>query len=363
MSKEKLPATPAFPENWREVDHPFYNLVKDILAGKGATALVNPGELIPEVDFWGKKAPEEIIIATGSTRKAFMLSVVLNRIEVPLKEAMDFQEFIVRSIYNGDGSLKGKTFLGEFHGVPVFAESAAAGETAGNNPKAEAVNKALWMSGQRDYKGRNVLIVSTDTVDFLDRDKNGEISNGEDGLGKPMNHQDYPQQNWLMNSKIDLIRKLGEKVFSWQEASFFAAYTKENFIEGFDLVHTNAIAILELLSTGDEELVRIWQAIIKSTIDEEFFANYRPVFDQGGGGASQQNQNWESAEEIFSSLDKESQQVLATIKETDPAFFKFLVIFQISGMPAMNILRQIEDWAETKRATLTQKEVVVFEAE
>ena len=352
-----------YPANWREIDHPFFNLVKDLLNGKGATNLVEAAKLTPDQEFWGANHPEEIVIATGSTRKAFMLSVVLNQLEIPLNHPMDFQDFMVHSIYNGDGSLKAKTFLGEFHGVPVYAESAAAGETAANNPKAEAVNKAFWMSDQPQYQGRHILVVSTDTVDFLDRDGNGQINAGEEGLGKPMNHPDYPKKNSLMKSKFGLAKLLGEKIFAWQQQEFFKKYTEENFVLGSNLVHTNAIALLEILSDGSDELVRIWEAILTAEIDAEFFEKYEPVIDQGGGGASQQNQHWSSTENIFSSLDQETQGILTVIKDKDPKFFKFLIIFQISGMPTMNILQAIENWAEQSKAKFAQKEVVVFAAQ
>ncbi|MCC6711127.1 MAG: hypothetical protein IT416_02120 [Candidatus Pacebacteria bacterium] len=364
MSKTNIKETKStYPTNWKEIDHPFYNLVKDLLAGKGATELVDQEKLVPDQDFWGVEPPEEIIIATGSTRKAYMLSVVLNGLEVPLNHPMDFQDFMVHAIFNGDGSLKAKTFLGEFHGVPVYAESAAAGETVGNNPKAEAVNKAFWLSEQPQYVGRHVLIISTDTVDFVDRDGNGFVSPGEEGLGKPMNQAHYPKKNSLMKSKNGLIKTIGDKIFAWQENNFFAEYTKENFALGLDIVHTNAIAIIDLLSSGEEDLVRIWEVILKSEIDAEFFEKYRPVIDQGGGGASQQNQHWSSTENIFSSLDQETQGILAIIKDTDPQFFKFLIIFQISGMPVMNILQTIENWAKKNKEQLAKKEVVVFKAQ
>jgi hypothetical protein len=350
----------SFPENWRELDQPFYSLVGDIIDGKGATEIVSPDSLSPDTDFWTEGNPEEIIIATGSTRKALMMSVVLNNIDLPFDHPMDFQEFTVNTLFNGDGSLKEKTFLGEFHGVPVYAESAAAGETAGNSPKAEAINKAFFLSDDPRYDGRNVLIVSTDTVDFLDKDGNGNISNGEEGLGKPMNHPDYPKQNKLMGSRSKSIRSLGQAIFNWQESVFAKKYTKENFLLGKNLVHTNGLAVLELLADGSDEVVRVWSAILQSELDEEFFAQYEPVPDQGGGGASQKNQNWESVEEMFLSLDEETQEILRPVLEEDPSFFKFLVIFQISGMPVMNILTEIEKWAENKKQGLSNKEVVVF---
>lgn len=356
---KETPST--FPENWRELDHPFFSLVGDMLDGKGATEVVDSSSLSPDTDFWPNGNPEEIIIATGSTRKALMMSVVLNNVDLPFDHPMDYQEFAIKAIFNGDGSLKEKTFLGEFHGVPVYAESAAAGETAGNSPKSEAINKAFFLSDAPQYEGRNVLIVSTDTVDFLDKDGNGRISNGEEGLGKPMNHPDYPKENALMGSKSKPLQSLGQAIFNWQESIFAKRYTRENFLLDKNLVHTNGIAILELLANGSDQVIRVWSAILQSEIDEEFFAQYEPVPDQGGGGASQQNQNWESLEEMFSSLDAETKEILRPILEQDPELFKFLIIFQISGMPIMNILAEIEKWAENKKQSLSPKEVVVFD--
>ena len=115
-NNKETPST--FPENWREIDQPFFSLVGDILDGKGATKIVDPGSLVPDPDFWAKREPEdtvksrvlekygrpeqawpggipeEIIIATGSTRKALMMSVVLNNIDLPFDHPMDYQEFV-----------------------------------------------------------------------------------------------------------------------------------------------------------------------------------------------------------------------------------------------------------------------------
>jgi len=351
----------SYPSNWQELDHPFYVLCRDILGGKGAIGLTEPSQLKPDQEFWGLKAPKEIIIATGSTRKAYMLSIVLNGIEVPLAHPMDFQQFIVDAIHNGDGALKTKTFLGGFNGVPVYAESAASGETAANFPQAEAINKAMWLSDQPQYQGDDYLIVSTDTVDFLDRDGNGRISAGEEGLGKPMNHPDFPSKNSLMKLKNSWLKFLGEKIHLWQISEFEKQYAAENFEGGKNLVHTNAIALLELFADGSEEVVRLWDVILKSEIDEDFFSKYSMVPDQGGGGASQQNQNWESTEELLDTLDSETRNIMEKLAGEEPEFFKFLVIFQISGMPAMSILHEIERLAESRKNSGLSKEVVVFE--
>lgn len=356
--------TQSYPKNWQEIDHPFYNLVKDILSGKGASSFVDQDTLIPDHESWGESNPKEIILATGSTRKALMMSRVLNGLEIPLVKPMDFQSFMIKAVNNGDGSLKEKTFLGEFHGVPVFAESAAPGETEGNNPQQEAKNKAFWLANQPQYQDGNYLFISTDTVDFVDLDKDGKLSEGEHGLGKPMNHPKYPNENKLMNSKSNFLKSIGKQIYSWQKTNFDKKYIGENFALGADLVHTNAIAIVELLANGEQELFDVWEAIIKSTIDNSFFDNYRVNPDQGGGGASQQSQDWESTDALFESLDSDTKIILASLAETDPVFFKSLVMDQINGMPAMNILYGIEQWALAKQKEnylKTSEEVVVFQ--
>ncbi|MBT7497747.1 hypothetical protein HN662_05430 [Candidatus Woesearchaeota archaeon] len=353
----------SYPENWREIDHPFYRLVVEVLDGKGAASFFDKDSLVPEDEFWGGNHPKEIILATGSTRKSLMMSRVLNGIEIPLDKTMAFQDFLVGAIHNGDGSLEEKTLLGEFHGVPVFAESAAPGETEGNNPQQEAKNKAYWLADQPQYQDGDYLFISTDTVDFVDLNKDGKLSEGEHGLGKPMNHPKYPTENKLMGLESNILRSIGEQIHKWQKTNFDRKYIEENFELGADLVHTNAIAIVELLANGEQELFEVWEAIIQSSLDSNFFDTNKVNPDQGGGGASQQNQDWESADALFESLDSNTQAILADLAGQDPVFFKFLVMDQINGMPAMNILHGIEQWALAKQKENSLEkgeEVVVF---
>ncbi|MFH2118672.1 MAG: hypothetical protein ABII10_02975 [Candidatus Paceibacterota bacterium] len=346
--------------NWRDDPHPFYQLVANFLDGNGYEPATLP-EL--NLDFWQGAPPKEIILATGSTRKALMLSVVLNKIDLPFLFPMDYQRFTTENIRNGNGSLQHKVLLGFYEGVPVYAHSAAAGESAANNPRQEALNKAQWLANQSPYKddAEDYLVITTDAVDFPDKNGNGKLDEEAEGLGKPMNEPDYPQANFLQRTNKSILHSLGEKIHQWQVKKFDREYIEKNYQVEVELIHVNSIALLEIMAQESLEVIEIWDVIIRKLMTTESLEKMHVYPDQGGGGASQQNQNWEVAEEVLATLDEETQGLLAPYFEQDPEFFKMLVLFQISGMPAMNILHEIEKWAQD-RANRTS-ETVVFEQE
>jgi hypothetical protein len=341
---------------WRENPHPFYKLVALFLDD----GVEQQPPSAPNPDFWGAKPPKEILIATGSMRKAIMLSVILNQVEFPFDHPMDCQDFLVKHIHNGNGSLRQKTFLGFYEGVPVYAQSAAAGETASNDPRQEAINKAQWLANQLPYIGdeKDYLVVTTDTVDFPDKNGNGRLDKGSEGLGKPMNDPRYPQSNTWMTVDNKLLRHVGERVRQWKIKNFNKNYIKENYQAGVELFHINSVALLEIMVKESPKLIETWYVVIRKLITEDFIENVKVYPDQGGGGATQQNQDWTSAESMLGTLDEETQGLLRSYFEEDPAFFKMLVLFQIAGMPAMNILKKIEEWAVARKQ---RAEAVVFD--
>ena len=338
--------------------HPFYQFVANFLSGNPLSSEKSPK---PNPDFWGKNPIKEIIFATGSTRKALVFSLALNEIEWPFREdPLAYQEFLTKNIQNGDGSLQQKTLLGYLQGVPVYAQSAAPGESAANDPRQEAINKAQWLADQSPYKdNENYLVFTTDTVDFPDKNGNGQLDEGSEGLGKPLNDCYYPQPNQWMVANNQLLRLLGEQVYRWQVKNFDQKYVRENYQAGIELIHVNSVALLSILAQGEPTVVKTWDVIIRKLITSDFLVNTQVYPDQGGGGATQQNQNWQSPEEIFATLDNETQALLSSYFETDPDFFKMLVMFQIAGVPTVSILQAIEQWA----TDLVRREAVVFKQE
>ncbi|OGJ37223.1 MAG: hypothetical protein A2383_03360 [Candidatus Pacebacteria bacterium RIFOXYB1_FULL_39_46] len=339
--------------NWRERAHPFYQLTANFLDGKGFEPTTTP-EL--NLDFWGNFPPKEIILATGSTRKALILSVILTKTELPFSHPLEYQDFVIKHINNGNGFLQHKALLGFYEGVPVYAHSAAAGESDANNPRQEAINKAQWLANQEPYKldSDNYLIITTDAVDFPDRDNNGRFDQDSEGLGKPMNNADYPQANFLMKTRRRVLQSLGQLIYDGQKKKYEKRYIKDNYPVGTTLIHHNSIVLLEIISHSSVEVIKIWDMIIRALITKDFVKNAQVYPDQGGGGASQQNQDWQSAEKVFATLDEATQKSLASYLEQDPQFFKMLVLFQISGMPAISILQEIEQWAKNKTQVVAE---------
>ena len=111
------------------------------------------------------------------------------------------------------------------------------------------------------------------------------------------------------------------------------------------------MVVFEILrGLEDPQEVRVWEVLLQSTIGSSFFENYRLSPSHGGGGATQQNINWDSPEEILSALDQETQELILSLYENDPDDFKAAVFEQIYGMPWVNILHEIKNWAIQRKS-------------
>jgi len=82
-----------------------------------------------DLEFWSQNPPHEVILATGSARKALMFSTQLYGLRFPglhftrdlaLKnnsdvgvsfQPLDLQDFFRKEIFNGNGALKEKIFV------------------------------------------------------------------------------------------------------------------------------------------------------------------------------------------------------------------------------------------------------------
>ena len=315
----------------------FYGLLEEFLSGNNRESSLNP-EIVPDLDFWGTEPPVALILATGSVSKSFILSSRLNGLKNPMKPAETHQHY-TQHVNNGDGVLQQKVFLGYFYGVPFYAESAAPGETAGNDPVRESRNKADWLARKYGPDEGDYLIITTDAVDFVDSNGNGRLD-GEEGLGKPQNNPDFPKREVV-----------GEEEYQRALEKFIREFIKENFIEGAQLIHSNGVVVFEILrGLEDPQEVRVWEVLLQSTIGSSFFENYRLSPSHGGGGATQQNINWDSPEEILSALDQETQELILSLYENDPDDFKAAVFEQIYGMPWVNILHEIKNWAIQRKS-------------
>lgn len=131
-------------------------------------------------EFWSNNSPDEIVLASGSVRKAVMLLYQLYEMKYQLitfdSETGDrkvtnqnptpdeFYDHLCAHTTNGNGELKVKTLIGFFHGVPVYVDPQD-GETKDNHPGKQATNKVLSMTKLSKYQGKDIIFIATDTVD------------------------------------------------------------------------------------------------------------------------------------------------------------------------------------------------------
>lgn len=283
-----------------------------------------------DAEYWSGNPPEEVILASGSIRKAILFIAQIKdfKFEVKVKgkfktitTPMELNNYLNENIKNGNGSLKNKEFLGYFYGVPLYAEPSE-GETSSNEkPGVEASLKATWLL-EKKYKNRNVLIVSTDTVDKPD--------SASSPLGKPENEVDgdgdllYPQiEDYNLNKEYETA------------CAKYLADFKAKFYEFSDkIIHTNAVAILHALSgkeIGDPELSNI---ILNVPIDKVKLAGAQVHPDVGGGGILQQIIPWENYDVLFSYFSEHAQEIFLKYSREDLLMALFC---QISGAPYVMI--------------------------
>lgn len=299
---------------------------------------------VEDIDFWQGAPPQELIIATGSVRKALMAIHLMKGLVFPEDKSTQLGEtyenfnqaplslhaYMDKYIYNGDGQLKSgqKIYLCSFKGVPVFAEYSN-GETAGNEPIEQARNKALDLA--QKYEGQSVWILSTDTSDYPDKDGDGQRDK-DSYLGKIMNHPDYPG---LDSPELE---------------DFLQHYLDEHYPIGTHVIHNNGLALTDA-KTGE---TRHLLATLHTTIRERLTTDIIKVFeDVGGGGVFQQIIDWK-AEKLLEEIADEGAKNALTGKDKEEV--EWILSAQSAGMVWWGFERLIED-------QIQGKEVVVFESQ
>jgi hypothetical protein len=340
-------------------------------------------------EFWGDNLPEEIIFATGSVRKAYQVAKQLNgsglrflssrpthknkqAADLLRNDPLELQKYFNEHINNGNKQLKRKTLLGYLYGVPVFA-APQDGETASNsNPYEEAERKVKWLHKKGGYKGKNVLIISTDTVDGPDTT--------DTFLGKPMYYPSFPRKiDWLSPATkpedytilVNEFDALAEKArshaersgvkLSFVEAQITLAKPKKpssSFQEselkdaqeaylflfklayypvGATIEHFNALCVLdgrtgEILNTeGDaEKRVRL-----ELKVSEDDFKKAQASPDTGGGGILQKCIDWSAP--LPELLEMAPPELKAALEKEDENVVLWALYCTIIGMPFVSI--------------------------
>lgn len=299
-----------------------------------------PNFLAEELDFWKGNPPKELIIATGSVRKALMAIYLMKGLVFPLDEEtalgekythftktpLTLHSYLDKHIFNGDGQLRVKAFLCHFKGVPVYAEPSD-GETAHNEPLEQARNKAQSLAEK--YKGQNVWILSTDTTDYPDKNGNGERKK-DSYLGKIMNHPEFPG-------------------FESPELSdFLQKYLDDHYPVGTHLVHSNGLALTNA-DTGETEHLLV---TLHTQIKDRLTTDIVKVFlDVGGGGIFQQVVNWKAEKLLEETADEHAQKALVG---KDREETEWILSAQAAGMVWWGFEQLIN-------GQIQGKEVVVFD--
>ncbi|MBP7700735.1 hypothetical protein KA111_01575 [Candidatus Woesebacteria bacterium] len=277
-----------------------------------------------DIEFWSGEPPEEVIIATGSVRKALMMVAQMNDFSFKVYDKagnfleitgpLELQRYFNDNIYNGNGSLKEKTFLGYLYGLEFYAEPSN-GETSSNeDPYQEAVNKVEDL--YEIYKGRKVLIVSTDTVD--------KPSSSKFPLGKPENDFGFPQkEEFNHESGYD------EELYLEAVKKYLEAYKMIFYASSEQIIHTNGVAVLNALNG---EIVKISKRLIELHIDIDLdsLEEVQIYPDMGGGGVTQQLVEWDDPEAVSSYFDPDLYDILP---EEDDVAMRMALMCQISGAP------------------------------
>lgn len=255
-------------------------------------------------EFWQGKPPEEIILATGSVRKAYMMIYQLygfvfvdngNSGDLPstaegslptIEKPMDLQNYLERYIRNGDNHIPPgfKKLLGYYHGVPIYVENSA-GETANNDPEEQAQRKAGVLVDKYKKEGRDVVVISTDTsqqnfLEGVDR----ELYSPE-LLGKPVNNPNYPNPgDFASTQEYEQARR-----------NFNESYWREHYAPGTEIVHTNCVVVARTFKSEPEDFSEPEVLMILGRVELEETIGDQVVEILGecaGGGVPQQLIDW-----------------------------------------------------------------------
>lgn len=347
-------------------------------------------------EFWGDDPPEEVIIATGSVRKAYQVLMQLNGSGLKFlppgatkndgswlrDDPLELQAYFNKNINNGNKQLKRKTLLGYLYGVPVFA-APQDGETASNsNPYEEAERKVKWLHKKGGYKGKNVLIVSTDTVDGPDTT--------DTFLGKPMYYPSFPRRIDGMGTTLEKYQEiqsefeaLATKARHHAERSGVTQESVEEYIRlatprspgtpfseseltraqdaylflfklayypvGATIEHFNALCVLdgrtgEILNTdGDaEKRVRL-----ELKVSENDFKEAQASPDTGGGGILQKCIDWNAP--VAELLEMAPQELKAELEKADENVVLWALYCTIIGMPFVSIKQVLKKTSRRRK--------------
>ncbi|MGD9128970.1 MAG: hypothetical protein PVJ09_00550 [Candidatus Woesebacteria bacterium] len=319
-----------------------YTEVSQPLIPKEIAPYISPKEL----DFWQQRPPEEIILATGSLRKIFMMLYQMEGFVFPLSyervkekasgngslseqdQAMlnwdliytdsppEFQDiFFPKHMPNGDGKLQEKTLVAYFQGIPVYAEPTD-GEGDSNEPLDEAFNKIRALASKYDQLNKDIIIVATDAVSYAD-----DGSDQRRHLGKPMNMPGYDAD-----------------AFDPEQ------YIRDQYPVGSRVVNINAVAAIRTGrgQEGDDDFIprgehrgEVCHHTIITEDNSEGLIVHR---DCGGGGVPQQLIDWDNIEMIRGIMGNEQ---AARLK--DNRVIKWALVCAITGSPWYAIEEAIEE--------------------
>lgn len=332
--------------------------------------------------FWNNNPPEEIILATGSVRKALMAIQLMqgfaftyfgeknpDKSDKLMGKPLELQIYFDQNIHNGDGHLKvgEKILLGYYHGVPVYVENGN-GESPSNYPIEQAEKKAVTLAQRYQVQRRDVLVISTDTVDKPDT--------SDVPLGKPMNEASFPRREDFDN----------DEVYELAVADFKRGYVQRYYYGGASSVHSNGVAVVRTSSDGKPLRLLSDETVLKITIRQQMIEIFA---DCAGGAVFQQLIKWHldlegqfKAGELFESVeakfgDRLQQLMSEMLEQDDPdisariaeeyqaienlctTYLRWTTFCQISGMPWWFIDETIQEFvAREKEGALSYQDLV-----
>ncbi|MCB9813582.1 MAG: hypothetical protein H6772_04210 [Pseudomonadales bacterium] len=279
------------------------------------------------LEFWNYNPPDQVVFATGSIRKAIMLICQINNFSfdvikngklISITNPLELLGYFNENVYNGNGSVKKKTFLGYLFGVELYIHPGDGESDSNVSPADEAKKKALFLyqDPELGYQGQNILIFGSDTVDLP--------SSAEEPMGKPENEKGnnhpFPQSQDFDND-ADYQSAIRLYLEEWK----MRFYTFSEVI-----IHTNAIAILDSLTGVFMDLEDKANLILTLFVDSQKMKNAIPYQDMAGGGIFQQLIDWGDIDAIKAYFDDASYKL---IENQSNEIIAMALMCQIMGCP------------------------------
>ncbi|NCO12203.1 MAG: hypothetical protein COZ34_03550 [Candidatus Pacebacteria bacterium CG_4_10_14_3_um_filter_34_15] len=299
-----------------------------------------------DLTFWNNNPPEQVVFATGSIRKAIMLISEIDNFSFKviedgklkqISDPLDLLKYFNENVYNGNGSVKVKTFLGYLFGVELYIHPGEGESSSNEFPLEEAKNKAsyLYEEEANGYKGRDILIFSSDTVDKPDAAKLP--------LGKPENENE--ESGFPFPQKVDYVGD--DAGFEAAKVEYLIAWKERFYVASKEIIHTNAIAVLDALTGEFIELGDLATLELNVPIDHDRLREAIVYHDMAGGGILQQLIEWGNIDAILNYFDEIS---LRLIKEQSEEIIKMALMCQIMGSP--HAIIELVRMANEKRGNL-----------